>query len=229
MSVFRRMSIPCPACKAVVDFEAVQSVNADRAPELRFEILDGAFQRKVCDKCKKEFRLDPEMTYVDLGRKQWIAAYPIAKMAQWKKLESEAKGLFDRSFGAKAPPPARALAQGIRPRVTFGWAALREKIWIAQHSIDDTALELTKVALIRNMKELPLSKETELRLVDMQRDEFVMAWVHISDETLVSRFFTNRSYYDDIFAHPEGWEAATAELKRGPWVDMARLLMVDAD
>ena len=70
MSIFRTMTVNCPHCGTAGGFNAVMSVNADRRPDLRTAILDGSFQRQPCPQCGKDFRLDPEMTYVALGQGQ---------------------------------------------------------------------------------------------------------------------------------------------------------------
>jgi hypothetical protein len=43
MSMFESIAVACPACGTQVDFDAVQSVNADRRPDLRAAILAGTF------------------------------------------------------------------------------------------------------------------------------------------------------------------------------------------
>src|SRR5437868_10649487 len=99
MSMFRTMMVNCPECGTAVDFKAVISVNADRRSDLRAAIIDGSFQRQPCPKCGKDFRLDPELTYVDVGRGQWIAAFPVAKLGHWKELEDQARATFAQAYG----------------------------------------------------------------------------------------------------------------------------------
>ena len=83
MALFTTIEVPCPACATRVSFRAAGSVNIDRAPELRRAILDGRFQRAMCTKCGNEFRYAPEFAYIDTGRRQWIAAYPLDRMRRW--------------------------------------------------------------------------------------------------------------------------------------------------
>ena len=105
MSMFQTMTVNCPECCTAVDFKAVFSVNADRRPDLRAAIIDGSFQRQPCAQCGKAFQLDPEMTYVDVGRGQWIATFPVAKLGQWKDLEEQARATFAQLF----PPSGEKL------------------------------------------------------------------------------------------------------------------------
>src|SRR5262245_749487 len=128
MSRFHKTTIRCPACKTPVEFNAVSSVNAARRPDLRAAIIDRSFQRQPCPQCGAAFRLDPELTYVDTGRKQWIAAYPVARLGRWKELEEQARTTFAQAYGSRAPASAQKLGAGIQPRITFGWGGLREKL-----------------------------------------------------------------------------------------------------
>src|SRR4051794_842720 len=148
MSMFRTMPVTCPECGTAVEFNAVFSVNADRRPDLRAAILDGSFQRQPCPRCGKTFRLDPEMAYADLGHGQWIAVFPVAKLGRWKELEEEARATFAQAYGPQAPAVARQLGARMRPRLTFGWGGLREKLVAADHHLDDVTLELVKLAIV---------------------------------------------------------------------------------
>ena len=77
MSIFRTYELNCPACNTPVRFDLVMSVSADRRPDLREAILDGSFQRKVCPACATAFRPEPEFTYIDFARGQYIFVYPV--------------------------------------------------------------------------------------------------------------------------------------------------------
>src|SRR5438445_8953366 len=107
MSVFNKVSVTCPSCGSSVEFNAVLSLNADRRPDLRAAVLDGSFQRQACPQCNTEFRLDPQLTYVDVARGLWVAAHPYAKLGQWKALEMQARATFDKAYGANASAAAR--------------------------------------------------------------------------------------------------------------------------
>jgi len=225
MSIFRSTKVACPACETPVDFDIVQSVNAGRKAAFRDAIIDGSFQQKDCPKCGNRFRLDPEMTYTDLKRKQWIAAYPVAKLVDWKKLEKDARGTFDKAFGKSAPASAQALDEGIKPRVTFGWAALREKLIAEENGLDDTTLELLKVSLMRGLDEAPTDSELELRLVLVENGELALSWLRIVNERTIRSMRMPRSVYDDVAADPKGWAEIRGDLEKGLWVDMQRLIV----
>ncbi len=225
MSLFQNINVPCPGCGKPVSFLAVSSVNADRRPDLRDEILDGTFQRKTCDHCQTAFRLDPEMTYVDIGRGQWIAVQPFGFIGDWEALESQARAAFDRGYGAKAPPPARLIGAQLVPRITFGWEALREKLFLADNKLNDLEVELTKTAILRGGGDVPLSAKTELRVVDAQGDSLTMVWLVAETSEVVEKLVVPRGLYDEIAADKTGWKELRDELSGRLFVDMQRLML----
>jgi hypothetical protein len=228
MSLFKNVTMPCPACGQEIEFEAVHSVNADRRPDFRDEILNGTFQSISCDKCQFVFRLDPEMTYLDVGHGQWIAVHPFGSMGEWETLEAQAQAAFDRSYGPTAPSAARELGAGLKPRLTFGWGALREKIFIQAQGLEDIDLELTKIAVLNGSDAAPLTAKTELRLADVQGDTFVMAWVVAETGEVAEKLAVPRGLYDDISADQAGWKALRGELQGRFFVDMQRLMLAVA-
>src|SRR5262245_787748 len=137
MSIFVPISLSCPGCGTAVPFAAVMSVNADRRPDLRSAILNRSFQRESCPNCSESFRLDPELTYFDMARQQWILVQPAAMLPQWVDLEKQAKATFERTYGPGAPPMLQALGRKLQVRITFGWAALREKLLAVEHGLQD--------------------------------------------------------------------------------------------
>jgi hypothetical protein len=225
MSMFRTVTINCPKCATPVEFKMVLSVNADRRPDLRAAIIDGSFQRQKCPNCGEYFRLDPELSYIHTAHGQWIAAYPIARLGQWKELEEQARLSFDQAYGSQAPPPARELGAGMKPRVTFGWGGLREKLVAVDHQLDDVTLELVKLAIVRSGNS-PLSNDTELRFVGVEGDRFVMALIRPQNEQVVETLTVPRQLYNDIVADEEGWRTLRQDLSQGLFVDMNRLLVM---
>jgi len=146
MSIFKTVELPCPTCATRVSFELVHSVNADRRPDLRQAVLDRSFQREQCPACGLAFRVEPEFTYIDVGRGQFITVWPLSKQGDWKAIEQQSQAMFDKSFGKGATPEARKIGDKLALRVVFGWEALNEKLIAAEHGVDDRALELVKVA-----------------------------------------------------------------------------------
>ena len=223
--MFRTITVNCPECGTAVEFKAVLSVNADRRPDLRAAIIGGSFQRQPCPSCGKAFRLDPEMTYVDIGRGQWIAAFPVYKLRQWKEVEEQSRATFAQAYGPQAPATAREIGAGMKPRVTFGWGGMREKLVAADHQFDDVTLELVKLAIVRTSENLPLSNEIELRFINVEEDKLVMAWIRAQTEQVVEMLRVRREIYFDVAANDEGWHSLREELSAGLFVDMNGLLI----
>jgi hypothetical protein len=226
LSIFRTQQVTCPACKEAVEFQVVFSVNADRRPDLRAAIIDGSFQREACPKCAGTFRLDPDLNYVNLNRNEWIGAFPIARLGEWQELEKLAQGTFARAFGEQAPAPARALGKNLRPRVTFGWAALREKLIAAENNLDDVNLEIVKTMVLRGVDNQPLmANNTELRLTAIEGPNLMLTWIHSPTERLIERMAVPRKLYDEVTADPEGFAELRKDLTAGFFVDLNRLLL----
>jgi CpXC protein len=225
MSLFENVMLPCPACGEPVEFEAVSSVNADRRPDLRDEILGGTFQQKPCPSCEVPFRLDPLFTYVDVGRGQWIVVHPFGYIGDWESLESQARAAFDRSYGPAAPEVARELGAGLQPRLTFGWHAMAEKILAREHNLNDVEFELTKMAVLRDSEQAPLTAHTELRLVDVQDGSLIMDWVVGSTGEVAERLTVPRAVYDEIVADRSAWQSLREEMDGRLFVDMQRLML----
>ena len=226
MSVFRTVSVACPACAGEVDFELVHSVNADRSPYLRDDILKANFQLQTCPGCGLEFRMDPEFNYLDLGRSQWIAALPHAAIAGWAASVAAARENFDESWGRGASEGARGLGSTLQARVTFGWAALREKLVIRDAGLDDVTVELAKMALIRDARTPPLMS-AELRLLDIEGEELLFGWLDTGDEGVVEFNRVNRALLAELEGDSE-WDELRRQLSAELFVDVKRLFMAPA-
>jgi hypothetical protein len=230
MSVFENTKLKCPSCGADVKFSAVHSVNADRRPDLREAILDESFQRRECPSCQQSFRLAPDLNYLDVGRGQWFAAHPLADLARWQEVEQHDREAFDRAFGEQARTAAREIGADLHPRITFGWAGLREKILAARLGLDDVILECAKIAILRSLDSAPLRDDTELRLVDeLEDDTLLFVWIELATEAVIESVQVPRALYDDIASNNELWAGLRAELSAGLYVDINRLLVEGAE
>lgn len=225
MSLLQTVTIACPACGHETSMGVYDSINADRRPDLRDEVLDGTAQEDVCEKCTSTFRMQPEMSYLDVGRNQWMLVQPIDRLPNWPELEQRAKASFEGSYGPTQSPITQEIGRAIQARVTFGWAAFREKLLAVEHGLDDVTLELVKMAIIRGLDDSPLADDTELRLVDLDDDEMTLAWLRTPEEKLVETLTMPRSLFDEIAADAQSWQALREELTAGTFVDVHRLLI----
>jgi hypothetical protein len=225
MSIFRKTTLGCPACQTPVEFEEVHSLNADRRPDLRLAILDDTFQQEVCPKCSVRFRLDPAFNLMDTQRGQWIAAAPLTALQDWKAQEQHARKLFDRAYGPEASAIAQEIGVGLKPRITFGWPALREKVLVSEHLLDDVVVELCKALVMRN-SDSPISAATELRLVQVLDGDLIFAWLKSADEARGTSMRVARKLYDEVATDNTGdWDELKGEFEGSLFVDLNRMMI----
>lgn len=229
MSLFRTVEFPCPSCAVVVPFELNHSVNADRRPALRDEILARRFQQQPCPSCGIAFRIEPEFTYIETRAGLWIAVMPSSQRTAVTANEGRVRAAFDKSFGASAPAEAAAIGATLRPRLVFGWEALHEKLVAAAAGIDDVVLELAKIALVRSLDDVPSPVQFELRLLAERTEngarELVFGWFRHGNETLAESLAVPATLLDEIAAAPAAWAELRAELAGSLHVDMLRLML----
>jgi hypothetical protein len=225
MSLFQTVTLACPACSTPVEFELVASVNADRRPDLREAILDGSFQREACSSCGTHFRAEPQFIYIELGRRLYIAVWPLAQRHDWRACVAMCRQAFDLAYGERAGPEARALAEGVALRTVFGWPALREKVLAAQAGIDDTTLELAKLAVLRRLERAPLPGRLELRLLGVAGNGLQLAWVDAHSGRSEQAIEVDAGLIAQIEAEAPAWQSLRDELLAGPLVDFQRELL----
>lgn len=225
MSIFQTTTVSCPACNTEVTVEVAASVNADRRPDLRQEIIDGTFQAISCPSCATSFRLQPSFTYIDVGRRQWILAHPIDDLPHWQTLEAEARTVFDTAYGTGAPRIARELGKTLVARIAFGWPAVREKLVCQEAGLDDIGIELLKLAVVRDVRNAPLADESELRLDQVEDESFTFAWLDSSNEALLKALRIPRDAYTELTDDPQPWAALRAQFAGQLFVDVNRLLV----
>ncbi len=228
MSIFRNQTVACPSCGSDVSFEVVFSVNADRRPDLRDEIIARRFQEETCGQCKTAFRLEPQLTYYDLRRGQWLAVQPITEKGNWAAREQECREIYEQAYGEKASDAARALGEGITPRLVFGWAAFREKLIVAEAGLDDRCLERLKLALLRCLPRLPWGQTAELRLVEVKGGKLALAWIEAWKDAAVEVLEVDRALYDQMADTRGAWAGLMSESEAAFYVDMERQIFAQA-
>lgn len=225
MSVFVPLQVACPSCGKPVQFRSVLSVNADRRPDLRDEILAGNFQRETCAACGTAFRMAPDFTYVDTARGQMFVVRPLSALGDWAESELAANAIFERGYGADAAPLAREIGATLRLRLVFGWQALEEKLRIDECGLDDVQVELLKAALVRLSGNHAVQDDRELRLMERTGSDLAFGWVASADGALLEDFQVPEEALRDIATQPQ-WEPLRAELVANRFVDLNRLFMV---
>jgi hypothetical protein len=225
MSIFRTEEVNCPSCGVKVEFELVHSVNAGRRPDLRDAILSREFQKQPCPSCGFAFRVEPQFTYTDLGRKQFYAVWPASKINDWQALEQKSQATFDGAFGATATPEARDIGEGLSPRTIFGWPGLNEKLVAAEANIEDHVLEMAKLAVIRGLEEAPIGGGSELRLLGVEEENLLFGWIRTGTEDLTEVVAVPKTLLAEIGADAEAWQPLRDELSVGSFVDYRRLVL----
>ena len=227
MSLFQPVNLVCPKCEAPVIMMAVGSVNADRRPDLRDDILADRFQDIECDACQEKFRLQPQFNYLDVRRGQWIAAMQADRMRDHLQVEDEADLLFSEGYGAKAPDAAQQVGKDLKMRVTFGWPAVREKLLIREHDLDDVVIEMIQLHILRSVPSVPLAEGIELRFVEVDKDNdaYVFCWLETASEEVIEDLRVPTELYEAILANPSAWDAIRTRLENGAFVDMQKLYM----
>lgn len=226
MSIFRTHTLPCPSCGTPVDYQLVHSVNADRRPDLRDAILDGSFQLQECPSCGTPFRCEPEFTYLDQKRGQYIGVWPASRRHEWQACAARTRQVFDDSLGINAPREARVLGEKLSVRTVFGWPALVEKLIARDAGIDDRTLEAAKLAVMRTQGETPLPGQLELRLIAAEDGDPVLAWLGGGSEgAALPALKVPRKLIDEIEADPARWQALRDSVAEGDVVDFQRELL----
>lgn len=228
MSLFTVYSYTCKACGHLFTLDVVGSVNATGRPDLREAILDETFQEFSCESCGDTSRMEPGFTYVDAQRGQWISSLPGPEVVRYREHEAHAADLFDRSYGARAPRAARAVGETLEARVTFGWPAVREKIYLREKGLDDTIVEMVKLDLYRRVADAPADPGIELRLVEFDGERMRFEWLDSQTEEIVSFVTLDRELYDATAADPAGWAEIRALLTDGCFVDMQKAMLTGA-
>ena len=225
MSIFTTARVTCPKCGSVTEISWAASLNADRRPDLRAQVMDRSFQAEDCASCGEPLRLPPHLTYVDMGRRAWILVEDTDELAQWATHEAEAQQLFADSFGPDAPQAARALAEGVNPRLVFGWPALREKIMCNELALDDVTLELLKLAVASNVAGAPLLDGHTLRLTQGDATRLTLAITDDESEEEFGTMEVQRSLVDVISGDLAAWAPLRAKFENASLVDVARLII----
>jgi len=228
MSMFDFVAATCGKCGTETEIEVVVSVNADRRPDLRAQILDGSFQAMACPSCAARLRIPPEFVHLDMRRGQWIAAHPADALAQWPDIERAAAEAYDDAFGAGAPAVVRELAANVTPSAVFGWPALRERLLCADLDLAPATLEVVKMAIIaRGGLEWNIAEE--LRLVDGDAVALRFELMDSATEEPRAALQVPRAAYDAVVDDPDPWQALRRVIAGGLFIDVRRALVATAD
>jgi len=225
VSLFNNATLDCGSCGHAMDVSWAASVNADRRPDLRDNILAGTFQATQCELCDQPVRFPPHLTYVDVGRQEWILVEDPSELDRWPDHEKHAQAVFDENFGPRAPEVVRDLAAGLRIRLVFGWPALREKLVLTELGLDDEVVELTKLAVINGAIAAPIGGSESMRIVGEEDGQLQVAVTHDITEAVSATTTIPRDLYNDIAADIGSWKALRDQWAGQPFIDTSRLFV----
>ena len=150
MSRFEVRTVTCPDCGHAQDVDIYFSINAEGLSHATSRLIDGSWERFICESCGRPFVIDNRLIYTDLRHNRWIVRYPFTDCARFRTLEDEAARVFAIEFLPRPPEPIRRKAAGVSPRICFGRPQLAEKLLAWRHGLDDRPLECLKLVLLRD-------------------------------------------------------------------------------
>jgi hypothetical protein len=222
MSITRSELLTC-TCGATVAVGIVDSLNAERHPELRQRVLDRMLHVSACQACRRAVVVEHRFLYCDLGRRQIIGVFTRADRANADACARDVEAMFDRWFRYDAPLWLRDLAEHCLVRAVFGLEELREKLVADAAELDDLALEALKLHILAQDPALREAGILTLSL-DRVRDDLLELVALGADECPRDALHVPRSA---LAALPTGVAAYEAYpgLAAGPHVSLLRLAL----
>ncbi|MCB9730928.1 MAG: CpXC domain-containing protein [Deltaproteobacteria bacterium] len=233
MSTFVDTPVTCPHCRSVTERTIATSINGPRIPEVVGDIRDGTFQVFTCPACHQEHEVDEPMAFIDFDQRRWVTMYPAVWEASWRGWEAEAERNYRDTMIVYAAAVVAELREGLWRRTVFGLDALREKLAIAEHGLDDVAIEALKLDLMRGMPELAVTPRARPRFVEADAEALRFRAVRDGVEGDLERpggvsvLVVERGRYDAVLE--DAWGDARAQLGAGSYVDIGRILFDGGD
>lgn len=125
-----------------VEMELYSSINVQRTPLLKQQILANTLHTIQCPGRHESFCCECEFSYLDPDKNLYIICLPNNKKHQWQEYSQRLHTIYKEI-------PYCAMGQDTPMcRIVFGLDELREKIVIRDLSLDDGLLEILKVLII---------------------------------------------------------------------------------
>ena len=216
MSTFVERLVACPHCGVEEERTIAESLNGPRVPDVVEAILGGRFQVFLCSDCRGEYVVDSPLVYLDFDAGHWIHMFRRVDVAAWARFEAEADRTFTETMTVHAPPMVREWAPRMVRRTVFGLGALREKLALMREGIDDAAVEVLKLDLLRRTEAFAWRPDAPLRLAAVL-DDALRFEQHDNDDAVT----VPRAWLDHVASDPE-WTEVRAAVAAGSYVDMGR-------
>ena len=168
-------------------------------PDVRRQIVGGAFHRFFCRACGMTTLVDAPRWLTDLSRRQWYTVAPSAGLPWRGAWLAAERARFEAVMMTDAPALVAGWGAEMTRRLVFGLAPLREKLVAAAAGLDDRVVELFKLQLVRDLRDR-LSAADYFHLVGASDDELAFERTH--PDGLIRRFRLSRVLYDALAMDP---------------------------
>lgn len=142
MSTWEPWSLSCPECRTVQTVPLLKGIHISRLPDVRRAILDGSFQTFDCPGCARRIQVEASTVCTDFPHHDYMGL-EVRGTRDWRAARARHLAIFDSCF-TFGPDPVAELGSGLRTRLVFGNAALREKLLLWEHGLDDRVVEALK-------------------------------------------------------------------------------------
>ena len=133
MSMVYSETVKCPQCGCEKQIAVWRSLNSDREPQAKAQLMNGTLFGYKCDGCGWETNLFYPILYHDMQNNAMVYCVPEQEAEEAKKTFAAAEDMVED----KIP--------GYRNRVVTDHNALREKAIIFDAGMDDRVIELVKI------------------------------------------------------------------------------------
>jgi CpXC motif protein len=223
MSITSSVRVACPGCGCPLAIDVVDSLNAERHPHLRQQVLERRLHAARCP-CGRTTVLERELLYVDLGRRQVLGVFPPDERRAPEASAHRIAAAYERWFCTDAPAWVRELGARCLVRACFGLEELREKLVGDDAGLDDLAVEIAKGIVLARDPELRAAEVAALRLDAVDRDELALIAMDAEERPLGLVIRVPRADVDAIAARPTAeLLAAYPGIASGPHVSVLRL------
>ncbi len=145
-----------------------KTLNIDRMPEARQEILDGDFQRVTLSTHVGPVQISRPFSYLDAEKNTLILVLPQGRKHQWKEHSLQLKNAYETLCKGDVLCEQKAFI-----RVVYGLNELREKLLLQNYGIDDRKVELTKAGLLYEHSFLLQKNRINICLTEVLREQLV--------------------------------------------------------
>lgn len=229
MSNLLDVAVACPRCQTSNNSLVADAINADRAPELRQQILERKLHVVGCRGCGESFAVEKVLLYTDFRRAQWIGVFPGVDEAQFETCERIVDDSFRKAMREQAPNVVKGWAESFRVRVVFSMPQLREKLLCWEEGMDDRVLELVKLDLMGARPELVLYGVKSWCLEAITPEGWLFTPIRHTPtrDPTAQGCVVPRTVIDRVAATADTLREAHAALWQGPYVSIQRYTAVN--